>query len=155
YPPSATAARRLSLETFTTTDLPQLRAFQFGLSDLVRAEELAILFRAPFLGRLDELHADGMLLPDALEMLGDVPGADRYRSLTALVRGDDADSLGTALSGWRFPRLSWLQINRVTDDGVKRLAERPFAPNLRVLDLFAHDLAPDGMAALASGRFAA
>jgi uncharacterized protein (TIGR02996 family) len=154
YPATETGPRMRTLEDFAEADFPKLHTFRFSLSERTGADELRALLRVPFVPRLEALHLDCLLSADALELLGGSPGAGRLRALTALTPEEDAARLGAALAGWHFPRLTWLQLNRADDQAVRRLAGRPFAPNLRVLDLFAHGLTPGGLAALASGRFA-
>jgi uncharacterized protein (TIGR02996 family) len=153
YTASEAEPRRRALEEFAQTDFPELRYFRLRLSDQVSVGELAILLRAAFLAGLDELHVDCMLSPEGAGLLGGVPGAGSLRALTALTSEQAAPAFGAALSGWSFPSLSQLQLNRADDEAVRRLAERPFAPNLRILDLFAHSLTPAGAEELSSGRF--
>ncbi len=153
YDVTLTERRRGTLDAIARSDFPLLRSFRLGMSEPFSAEEMQLLLRAPYLPRLDELHLQVGLASDAATMLSGVPCASRLRALTVFTPERYASDLGSALSGWRFPSLTWLQLNRATDEAVRRLADLPFAANLRVLDLFAHRLSPEGMAILSSGRF--
>jgi uncharacterized protein (TIGR02996 family) len=154
YPATETAARRRTLENLARTEFPHLRSFRISLSDRIDADGLRVLLGAPFVPRLDELHLEGSLTAEAMELLSAAPGAGRLRALTVYTADHHALHLGAALAGLRLADLTWLQLNRGSDDVARRLAGCPLAPKLRVLDLFAHSLTAEGMAALASGRFA-
>src|SRR5262249_1308755 len=76
-------------------------------------------------------------------------------AVTLYVDGEALGRLGASVRGWRFPHLVRLHFHGADDGAVRSLAECPFAPDLRVLDLRGHHLSPEGMSVLGrSGRFA-
>jgi hypothetical protein len=117
-----------------------------------------VMLNSPHLGSLEELVIGAGLT--SARTAAAVVGSPAFRRLRSFSYRDEqrGGAMVNALAGLASPpplRALDLQGNRLTGEGLERLAAAPFASGLEILDIGDNTLGPAGFAASAVGAFPA